>query len=152
MSIQNEELIKFLTALFEDPAIYDYTYQLGNIRVVFRLPRYDEYVEMQQELLRQISERVITTKQAFRHTRALYKLACSLVDLRIGGKPIYQMNGTLKDRVRILSNSFRTAGSFQLLLKLFRKFEKRYRALIEAASSDDFFDDIPSSAVSSASS
>lgn len=137
--LDSEEIIRFITAIFENPALYTKTVTIGNLEVHFQLPTFNDSNELRQILTKKIQMKQITTNKELRHCHRIYKLAMLIRKIMLGGKMIYESTGALEDRFHIISNTLRTEPAFKMLMILTKQFEQAYKKLISEAADKDFF-------------
>lgn len=150
MSFQNEEIIRFVTAIFTNPALFSKTYTIGNVSITFRLPTFNDHVEIKNILTEEVANKVIKSTKLFRLRRAMLRMASMIQQITINGSVAYSGNGTLTDRATLLGGVFKTEATYLLVRRLTQNFMQYYQSLLQAVSSENFFDDMNTPGSSSA--
>jgi hypothetical protein len=138
--MNEEELSRFVIALFEDPRSYKKSVRLGPLEIVFRLPSFADVQEMKRMINEAIINKQVRTKSEVIDLRNLLKMAVTIDSISYSGKFIFEnKNEPLHIRRDILYGLMKTDGQFHILKQLCKQFHKHYNQLMKHVVSKDFF-------------
>ncbi|MEO0133082.1 MAG: hypothetical protein ABIK73_09195 [candidate division WOR-3 bacterium] len=135
-----QDLLEFITAIFQDTDLYENSVEVKGYLITFKLPSYSDMREVEKLLADAVINKTTKTKKEFLSLKSLYRIAITLKSISKDGKIIFENKiGSVQNRANILSSFIRTDVLFKLLSRLSLKFEKKIKEYLAEVTSKDFF-------------
>lgn len=143
MKTNQETVIRFLVAIFEDPTSFSKSVTIGPLEIILRLPSLKDTNEAQRLIADAVVNKYVKTKKEFNDFKILMKMLLLIESISFNGKVIYDgsRDEPLNTKKAVFLSAMKTAASFKLIRKICKEFEEYYLSLIEEVTNKDFFSD-----------